>query len=236
MLLEQNTELLLRINLDCYQKENGNFIGSNPTREEEHKITIWLDKIRFEHPKSRELFFRKVSTGLPLISPSLSSKINSLYQYHCPICMHSGVDMNAMFPQFVIPIRISAISGQSSKARIKKAFKNAIKHRLQRHESIPFKLNQKLCVHIVFVMGKNSRNKDVDNMTKPLLDALQGILFENDRDIDHLSVLKIRIDDDEDYTILNIAPTFVNNHDDVIPSLHHGWAGAEFLDLQTFMS
>jgi Holliday junction resolvase RusA-like endonuclease len=151
--------------------------------------------------------------------------------------MHSGVDMNAMCPRFVIPIRISAISGQSSKARIKKAFKNAIKYRLQRHESIPFKLNQKLCVHIVFVMGKNSRNKDVDNMTKPLLDALQGILFENDRDIDHLSVLKIRIDDDEDYTILNIAPTFVNNHDDVvIPSLHHGWAGAEFLDLQTFIS
>jgi hypothetical protein len=39
--------------IDCYQKENGSLIGNKPTCEEEHKITMWLDKIYSSFDSSR---------------------------------------------------------------------------------------------------------------------------------------------------------------------------------------
>jgi Holliday junction resolvase RusA-like endonuclease len=231
-----NWERVRNAVLQSYNEENNDTLTNPINSEDEIKIVHWLNTIAFEHPQSPYLFYRRENVLMTLLSSSLTGKIWSLGQYNCPICSRSGLTIDSVFPIHHIRLRISAISGQSSSSRIKKAFSKAIMHRFEGRPCPLFKLGQKLCVHIVFVLGRKAHKKDVDNMAKPLLDALQGTVFENDEDIDHLSIMKIMSNDDENYITLNVRQTYINQHHNVmVLSHHHEWAGAEFLDLQNFM-
>jgi Holliday junction resolvase RusA-like endonuclease len=169
------------------------------------------------------------SSSVAIYSLTLSEKISSLAQFHCPIC---GVS----FPVSIIPIRIQPLSYQSSPARLHNAFKRAIAFRLRRAQSEQSYFGKRLCVHTVFVTSLKLKEKDVDNMAKLFMDSLQGVLFENDKLVDHLSLMKIRHNEDEEYIFLNIRESKLNNHIDVLlPKLNHSWAGDEFLDLEQFM-
>lgn len=163
-------------------------------------------------------------------SLTLSGKISSVAQFHCPMCDGGSS------PVSIIPIRIQPLSHQSSPARLHHAFKRAIAFRLQRAKSDQFYVGKRLCVHTVFVTALKQKEKDVDNMAKLFMDSLQDVLFENDKLVDHLSLMKVRHSGDEEYIYLNIRESKLNNHADVLlPKLLHSWAGAEFLDLQNFM-
>lgn len=77
---------------------------------------------------------------------------------------------------------------------------------------------------------------DLDNLAKVLLDSLQGLLFSNDRQIDHLSLLRVQTQDVEEYIVVSIRASSINQHVDVLfHRLQHGWAGAEELRLADFM-
>lgn len=172
---------------------------------------------------------RDKSSSVSTYSLTLSEKISSLAQFHCPMCGGS-------FPVSIIPIRIQPLSHQASAARLHNAFKRAIAFRLQRVKSDQSYVGKRLCVHTVFVTSLRQKEKDVDNMAKLFMDSLQGVLFENDKLVDHLSLMKIRHNGEEEYIYLNIRESKLNNHTDVLlPKLHHSWAGAESLNLQDFM-
>lgn len=204
------------------------------TQQEEAEIVRWLNRMLIENPKGQLLFFKKETVTLPFISPDLSSKVNRLAQFHCPIC--SG---NTSFPIRVIPIRISAISKQAVARTPEKrrAFEKAIAHRLgDGNPPHIYQRGDKLCVHIVFVLGRRSRDKDLDNMSKALLDALKGVLFGDDLDIEHLSLLKVRWSGEEDYVVINVRKSAFSEHKDVLfNSMHHNWAGRPYLDLADFL-
>jgi hypothetical protein len=74
-------------------------------------------------------------------------------------------------------------------------------------------------------------------MSKALLDALKGeVLFGEDLDIEHLNLLKIKWVGEEDFIFVNIRKSGLSLHKNVLfKSMHHSWAGAEFLDLKDFM-
>ena len=58
---------------------------------------------------------------------------------------------------------------------------------------------------------------DVDNMAKPLLDALQGYAYANDRQIDHLDAIRLNSgSDDEAFIGVRIAVTGIAENSDVI--------------------
>ena len=115
----------------------------------------------------------------------------------------------------------------------KRAFKRAIRHRLSETHHYA---DNRLCIHITFVIGKKSNQRDVDNMAKLLLDGLQGQMMEDDNQIDHLSLLRLTWKGDEEYIFLHVRESNINRHDDVLyHSMHHSWAGQEELLLDNFI-
>lgn len=227
-------EKIKKLVIQAYNEENKEkpFL-ENIDLDEEDRIIRWLN-VCFENPSTlvTSLFLKKAEVTIPFFSQSLSEKIIALSQYHCPICKAEN-----RFPIKMIPIRISAISKQAmvSKSIYRKAFEKAIASKFV-NNSIDFKKGEKLCVLVLFVMGKANRNKDLDNMSKALMDALEGQLFDADMDIEHLNLLKIKHDGEEDFIKINIRRTDLNKHKDVLyKKMVHGWAGAEFLDLDNFI-
>ena len=230
-----NIKTIRQLVIQAYNLENKtNICENNITSEEEEIIVIWLNRIQIENPLSSLLFYEKNQILFPFISSSLSHKISSLSQFHCPVCSRRNNSICR-----IITIRISAISKQSaaSEPRKRKAFEKAIKYRLDSLQTKhKFPRGEKLCVHIVFILGRQNRDKDLDNMAKALLDGLKGILFGDDMDIDHLSLMKIKTTEDDDYVTVNIRGSALNQQNDVIfNSMHHVWGNKSLLDIKDFM-
>lgn len=215
--------------LAAYQTANNLYLSQPPTSSELESVCRWINA----NYGSFARLFNKLHETLKLVySPSLSSKITSLAQHHCPICtIHKGG-----LPIHVMSIRIPPISKQAA-ARIKgrrAAFERAIKHRFA-EKTAPFPEHISICLLIVFVVKATGAQKDLDNMAKALLDAIKNVLFGDDRRIDHLNILRIK-SPGEEFVHLNIRETRLNDHEDVLfPQMLHSWAGAEALNLEDFM-
>lgn len=196
----------------------------NKTDDSLIKVAGWLNKIEMESEES--WFFRKKLLLKGIFFSDLSSKVSSLSQHHCLVCKGNSTIS-------IIFIRIRPISYQYSTPKIKKAFKAAINYRLRNSEKYS---NVRLCVHTTFLIGRKDDKKDLDNMAKILMDGMQeSKVFGNDNQIDHLSLMKILWDGDEEYVVINIRESNLNSHDDVLyEGMRHSWAGAEFLDLSNF--
>lgn len=52
----------------------------------------------------------------------------------------------------------------------------------------------RLGVHIELASPNKTRDTDLDNRLKAILDALEGVAYENDRQIDHLIIKRLPID------------------------------------------
>jgi hypothetical protein len=81
---------------------------------------------------------------------------------------------------------------------------------------------------------------DVDNMAKPLLDALQGYAYHNDRQIDHLDTIRLNSgSEDEAYIGVRIARTRIAANEDVIwPEFNVTWVkrpGIGSIDLTPYL-
>lgn len=159
---------------------------------------------------------------------TLSGKVNFVSQFDCPLCRGG-------YPILNIPIRIKPQSHQSAPSEIKRAFKAAIAHRFRDTNFNAIK-NDVLCIMITFVISEERVQKDVDNLPKLLLDSLQGFMFENDRQIDHLNSIQLRWNGDEEWIMINVRRSDFNSRDDTFyRGMRHDWAGANFLDLESFM-
>jgi Holliday junction resolvase RusA-like endonuclease len=198
--------------------------------DKEAQIIKAINKTLFAaNPQFSSMLLRNNPVMVPIFSTDLSSKISLLSQFSCPICK-----CDDPFPIVTFNIRISAISRNSSNKKKKSAFKKALQDHFTGMKNL-FISKGKFCVFIIFVLGKGSDNKDLDNMSKPFLDALRGIIIHDDEDIDHLNMVKILHNDDEDYITLNIRKTEINNHSDTLfKSFHHQW-GARLINIEDYM-
>lgn len=157
----------------------------------------------------------------------LAEKYIYLSQYHCPLCGSS-------FPVQVLALRIKAQSKQALAKDKRKDFEAAIKKWCDGKSNIENyrRVNAKLCIFILFALSKTSRNKDLDNMTKALLDGLKGSLFNDDINIDHLNTMKLFHSDIEDFIFINIRVSNINSHEDVVfDILKLKFACGEFIDI-----
>jgi hypothetical protein len=72
-------------------------------------------------------------------------------------------------------------------------------------------------------------------MAKLLMDSIKGLVMGDDRNVDHLNLLRVTYEGDEEYVVFRISASNVNDHSDVVqPELRHSWAGAEPLRLEDF--
>lgn len=221
-----NLSSVKKIILDWYFTEIDSEIRSinDLCREELDEIVRWMNRKEM----SGEInLFQKKGQLKKLFYQSLSSKVGFISQYHCPFCSQD-------YPVVIMNIRIRPQSYQSLDSNLKKAFKAAVNSRINPRNNY-FK-GCKICLHIVYVCSENRRDKDIDNMSKLLLDAIKDILFDDDAEVDHLNVMKIKNFDDEEYITVNIRKSNLNTTSDLLSSfLHHSWAGAEMLDLEDFI-
>lgn len=218
--------LVKNLILELYYAENNKKIRAidDLCREELDEIVKWMN----QKEMSGELnLYDKKGTLRKLFHQSLSSKVGFLSQFHCPFCTQD-------YPIVLMNIRIRPQSYQSLDSDLKKAFKAAVNTRIN-PRSNDFK-GSKICLHVVYVCSVKRREKDVDNMSKILLDSIKDILFDDDSEIDHLSVMKIKNFDDEEYITVNIRKSKLNiNSDQLSTFLHHSWGGAEMLELDDFI-
>ncbi|OGU41354.1 MAG: hypothetical protein A3K31_17005 [Ignavibacteria bacterium RIFOXYA12_FULL_35_25] len=98
-----------------------------------------------------------------------------------------------------------------------KVFEEFIKNNLERNPNWPHKGRLLVAVQIM-IKASDYKNKDIDNVTKSILDALKGIVFEDDVQIDMIHIQKIKSDKysfavgvkvlDEDDSALYFPPLF----------------------------
>lgn len=215
--------------INAYNAEHGTCLPASvdPLGADGEAVRVWLNKADMENPDAT--FFVRHPTLVGVFYPSLSEKISRIGQFHCLLCRSAG-------PIYMMPIRIAPISYQSADSTKKTAFKKAIAHRFKSRPDVLFERGKRLCVHIVFVLGNHRHVKDADNMAKIFNDSLQDVLYDNDEQIDHLSLVKVQWRGSEEFIIVNLRESHIQGTDDVwSPVLTHGWAGAEELKLEDFM-
>ncbi len=208
-----------------YNRTTGSSLEEDIKSNDDRLIDVvgWLNNFLSSGALS---FLVNQSITVAAFSPDLASKASILSQFHCPLCYGEA-------PIVTINIRIPPISLQSSDSQTNEAFKRAIKYRLSHTHNYG---NQRLCVHVVFVLRNKRHRMDVDNMAKGFLDTLQGVLYDNDNQIDHLNLHKLMWEGDEEHIRVNIRETHFNRHEDVLyHKFRHNWGDQEELRLEDFM-
>ena len=186
-------------------------------------VVAWLNRLETNDIETG--FWARRPKLTRLFSTCISSKINYLAQHHCDLC-------RCDFPIETIPIRIRPRSHQAATPAIKVAFKKAIAQRLGNSHNYA---KARLCIHIVVACGRSSRTGDLDNVAKLLLDAMKGTVFDDDCQVDHLSILRVRDAGEEDYIYLHIGRSTLNDHRDMVfVGTHHSWAGQPPVNLDDF--
>ncbi len=216
--------------LASYSRHMNQVLSSpNPTDREMDAVVAWLNLNSLAWSPAA---FRRRKVLVAAYSTSLSEKVSGLMQFHCPIC----ATKDGLFPIKFFPIRIRPESKQAIGQQKEKlaAFERAIRYRF-RNEKTPFEADKSICLLIVFVVKRTGHQKDLDNMAKAIVDATKRVLFGDDRKIDHLNIIRIK-SPGEEYVCLNIRPTTLNEHNDVlVPRMLLSWAGADALDLNDFI-
>ena len=172
-----------------------------------------------------------IYTKTPVLDKSahvtLSDKANWLAQQGCHVCHPAS-------PISVIPLRIRPESWQALDSIDKAAFKAALSHRLSRSPHIKAQEGH-ICLTFLFVCSARRRARDLDNMAKLVVDSIKGIVMGDDRDVDHLNLMRLTHEGEDEYVTFRISASNINNHGDVVHTeLRHCWAGAEPLKIEDF--
>ena len=122
-----------------------------------------------------------------------------------------------------------------------KAFKQAVQNYLVRvdHDFSDF-YEARLCVAVTFVIGRGRRLADLDNLAKTLLDALQGFAYANDRQVEHLDLMRMGSLGDDSFIGIRIATTKIASNVDVVnPEFDVRWVptmGVGPIDLTPYLA
>ena len=105
--------------------------------------------------------------------------------------------------KFVQP---KALAYQASQDELKARFKEQLIEKGYRSENFPiFKNKQPLRAHVNVCVSKDLHTKDLDNQLKAVLDAAQGLLFENDLWIDTITAERSLASEDLVELVLLVA-------------------------------
>jgi Holliday junction resolvase RusA-like endonuclease len=140
----------------------------------------------------------------PGVHPTLAHKAAWLQFQGCQVCdVHLGPGIPVTFG-----IRISPFSAQSRKAGVLQRRKAAVREQLGRDRSIRqlWPAHLPVCMQITALVRRDTRTKDVDNMVKGILDALQGVLYQNDSAVQHLNVIRLTHELDQGFYLMHARP------------------------------
>lgn len=182
--------------------ENKDLNFANSTVEENDTIAKWLNvnhvvisRNRDSESKNKYVFINE------------TEKLSYLWQKHCQIC-------GDLFPVVNLSARIKPHTRQIKNKEIRKAFKDNFS-KSKSFENLEFCKNDKLCIKIVFVLNKEF-DKDLDNMAKITLDCVKNLLKVDDKNIDHLDLIKIKTNYLESHIKFRISKSELNTKKDIV--------------------
>jgi Endodeoxyribonuclease RusA len=208
--------------LRAFQKAVGETLANPPTSGQLHEAAQWLvSEEGARDGPSISLLVRSRPLRYRLVHPTVNWKAGWLQQAVCPVCEY---DENSRAKRVSFPIRIRPFSAQTKKrlARTKELIRESLKDRFS---SAGDWADANVCIWVVAVMGKAEPDKDVDNLVKGLLDALQGIFYENDARVQHLSAIKLRYAGDDSHYLVDVRPVHNYLEDVVYPGADISWPG-----------
>lgn len=165
-----------------------------------------------------------------------SIKINAISQRHCFVCLGRR-HVDDLFPFGRYTVRITPISRQASKSKpgMFGAFQAAFAKRFSERPVDTGKTGR-ICMALTFVLNEKKQDRDVDNMSKAILDAFSRAVGFNDKFVHHLDVIKLIFPVTEEYIYIRVAPSALNEHADVVaPTFHHSWLGMQRIELADYM-
>jgi Holliday junction resolvase RusA-like endonuclease len=220
----------VRLVLQAYTESTDSILSEPPTPDQLNAVRLWMFQQTENMPKnakghSASLYTKQQKVSLPLVHPSAATKSGWLQQAPCITCL-AVEDITPSKISFGVRTRpFSAQSLNSNDLRnLKSKIKKSLVGRLNNLESWE---GMPLCVRAVAVVGKKDPVKDVDNMVKGLLDALQESAYSNDNLIAHLSVERLRHSGDDGWYALSISPVQDPLNDVVDKEARVIWPGVE---------
>jgi len=184
------------------------------------RIRSWLTDLLTREDSSAAaslLVARSKLDHLPLFG-SMGEKISWLAQHGCPVCVSiPGIH--------VFPVEVSPWSHQANPAA-SAALRCAVVEAIANNPAYanafqPFSAGVGVCIRLVFTLADRVTIKDCDNMAKGFIDAFEGVLYQDDRQIDHLSIIRLsETGTRAGYVLVRCAPSTINEHDDVIDRTH----------------
>lgn len=132
------------------------------------------------------LFYRR-QLLTPMLHTTVSEKAWSTTQLGCRI--HHPDDVLAG-PVITFPVGIEPWSAQSTPEAV--ALRSAVNAAMtaKRTQLLPFG-DLPLCLTITALVARASAKKDIDNLVKGVLDAMQGYLYRDDHQIECLTVRRM---------------------------------------------
>lgn len=176
----------IRVAAACFQREFNRELVLPPPSEDRAEIADWLrDGMRTGRLGCRR---RTTTQTKPAVYPTWVDKAQSLQHSGCDSCsVWVGPGMPVSFD-----VPIDPFTAQCS-SRDLRYYKKQISMFLGRDRmTAQGWREQSVCLTVVAVVPAKSRLKDADNLIKGFNDALQDVLFDNDRAIQHLDVHRLR--------------------------------------------
>jgi Holliday junction resolvase RusA-like endonuclease len=230
------TETLREVVFAAYARETGESVNTNSVVDRQ-KVCEWLRNLSWnlDSAPGADLHYRPRRLSHFPLFPGISEKISWLHQSPCATC-YSYARSN----QINLPISVPPWSHQSQ-AKYTVAFKAALANRAGNLPPLIASKDGRFCVRILFVLSASASLKDCDNMAKGFLDAMQGYLYLNDNQIDHLEIMRIISDSTSGYILIRCMETTAFLQNDLVDeaSSHAtilGTLNAETMDLTQYLT
>ena len=200
-----NKVTLKREIVDLFNKTTKNcFQVSSLTMDQENTILRWMNNSDLDFISAKKEYHYKRTWFV-----NESDKLHYLQQGPCILCND---------PSFALylGVRINPKSGNINNKKIKAKYQEIIKNDVyvkQMTDSIS--KDDRIHLKLIFIINK-TRDKDVDNMSKITIDGLEGVLSPDDKQIDHLEVIKFKTNYLEDSIYISMRKSKLNIEDDVI--------------------
>lgn len=218
-IISDNSDNLIKLRHELFslfnEDQNKSYDSENATVNEEEEITGWV--------ASKNVYFIgfNVDEHEKRLFLNETQKVSFLVQSHCKIC-------DDKLPISNFPVRITPVTRQTETE-----FKNEFKRQFLNSpfgKTTGLTSNDKLCIKLVFVL-KNAKDKDLDNMAKLTLDALKEHILIDDKNIDHLELIKYKATFLESYIHIRISKSDINtSKNTILKGQHVSWAGLPKLD------
>lgn len=179
----------LEVIWSAFEHDTGTAIGRPPTVDERHEVSDWLRGLRSHDDYPMFTVAERALRVLAARTPG--EKAGNVVQSRCRACELIVLPDGSIPMALHAPINVDPISAQSHRGRAR--WVAAVRDAMQKRRYTAPNEEDDICLTVVsFVpVGARQGRKDVDNLVKGLLDALQGVLYKNDFQVQCLTTRRV---------------------------------------------